>query len=126
MNYHSLTATFKDVNEDKKIVLHTLPSSVDYEGRLIQEPGKQSTSKTKSPTLELVPRLISVVEIIKREFMKQLEATKSTRLIGLHQYNEIGHLESLGIQVEEEVGGEHVDAAAQRSNSIIQALSGKN
>ncbi|KAF4616882.1 hypothetical protein D9613_008920 [Agrocybe pediades] len=110
---------FEDLQEHKKIVFHTLPASMDYQGKLVEESGKQTTSSNKMSTLSLIPRLVSVVEIIKREFMKHLDSTKSARMLGLHQYNEIGHLETQGHPVEGET-------EAQRSESIIQALSGKS
>jgi hypothetical protein len=55
------------------------------------------------PSTSTVPRLITVVEIIKRECLKVLETTHSARLLRLHQYNEIGTLEDLGIVVDLEM-----------------------
>ncbi|KAL1700665.1 hypothetical protein EV121DRAFT_189333, partial [Schizophyllum commune] len=36
-------------------------------------------------------RLISVAEIVKREYLTELDKRKSTRLNGLHQYNFVGY-----------------------------------
>lgn len=41
-----------------------------------------------------IPRLISVVEIIKREYLKTLSSEEPNLLTGLHQYNEMGLLEA--------------------------------
>jgi len=79
----------------------------------------------------MVPRLISVVEIIKREYLKVLETTHSARLLGLHQYNEFGTLEDLGIVVASSNGTADVKELEsardlKRSRDIIQAISGKH
>jgi hypothetical protein len=60
-------------------VLHTLPA----------EP--RSSNTRLSTCITNIPRLISVVEIIKREYLKTREVDQ---LRGLHQYNEIGCLET--------------------------------
>ncbi|KAJ6557944.1 hypothetical protein B0H19DRAFT_1149139, partial [Mycena capillaripes] len=62
-----------------------------------------------SHTASTVPRLISVVEIIKREYLKKLELEPSGALLGLHQYNE----------------GIPQDADSVLSKAIIAALEGK-
>jgi hypothetical protein len=70
-----------------------------------------------------IPRLISVAEIIKREYVKVLESKRSPRLEGLHQYNEIGCLENLGL----DLGGDRPDETEKtRADEIILALSGRN
>jgi hypothetical protein len=78
----------------------------------------------------MVSRLISVVEIIKREYLKILETTHSTRLHGLHQYNEIGTLEDLGLMVassNQTADAKELESAreVERSQNIIEAISGK-
>ena len=68
-----------------------------------------------------IPKLVSVAEIIKREYLKSLptdEAEKNT-LTGLHQYNELGTLP-------EEPSGEAVDPETERLKSLSNALTGKN
>jgi len=64
----------------------------------------------------VVPRLISVAEIIKREYLKQLREKQPSRLSGLHQYNEIHCLEDTGTQVD----------TGEDTNDIVAALEGKN
>ncbi|KJA17963.1 hypothetical protein HYPSUDRAFT_45820 [Hypholoma sublateritium FD-334 SS-4] len=105
-------------DEDKAVVLHTLP--------IIPTVGEASiTPKAASLATSAVPRLLSVVEILKREYISLLDARKSPRMIGLHQYNELGTLEALGVAI----GTAPAPGAGdeeQRSLDIIQALSGKN
>ncbi|KAF8056570.1 hypothetical protein FPV67DRAFT_1382302, partial [Lyophyllum atratum] len=106
----AFSLSFLEANEDRPIVFHTLPlkpkTAQDINaGDTAQDPAapsrqKSSTSKANSATLA-VPRLLSVVEIVKREFIKSLEAKHSPRLAGLHQYNEIGCLEDLETSAEE-------------------------
>ncbi|KAE9410662.1 hypothetical protein BT96DRAFT_778216, partial [Gymnopus androsaceus JB14] len=103
-------------NEKRPIVLHTLPKSPDASGA--QSDLSKDASNATSSSLITVPRLISVVEIIKREYIKLLDTKRSTRLVGLHQYNEIGSLEELGL-----VSGETDE---QRTQRIAMALEGKN
>ena len=59
-----------------------------------------------------------------------LETTRSTRLHGLHQYNEIGTLEDLGLVVassNETADAKELESAQEeRSRNIIEAISGKN
>lgn len=42
-----------------------------------------------------IPRLITVVEIVKREYLERLKARRSSSLVGVHQYNEVGALQDL-------------------------------
>ncbi|KAJ6487727.1 hypothetical protein C8R45DRAFT_994135 [Mycena sanguinolenta] len=118
---------FLDKHELIPIVLHTLPATpkpespenVDGTGteRIANPPSLSNTAST-------VPRLISVVEIIKREYLKKLDLENSSTLLGLHQYNEIGTLEELGICApNHEVPR---DADTLRSQTIVAALEGKN
>lgn len=67
-----------------------------------------------------ISRLISVTEIIKREYLKKLRETHSNRLSGLHQYNKIGFLEDLGLGHNTEVQDD--DA----TSPVSKALMGKN
>ena len=78
--------------------------------------GPQSYSKVTST----IPRLISIVEIVKREFVKALAAKHSPRLAGLHQYNELGCLEDLGIV------SPNADVEMDRATALLIALDGKN
>jgi hypothetical protein len=77
-------------NADKPLVLHTLPAtpSGSESAELVVSEAKKLSSATAC-----IPRLISVVEIIKREYLKKLHSTSASHLPGLHQYNKIGILE---------------------------------
>lgn len=68
-----------------------------------------------------IPRLISVVEIVKREYLKTLDPAlaQSGKLSGLFQYNQIGELD----QPDEPQGTFSPEEARQRE--ITLALSGK-
>jgi len=64
-----------------------------------------------------IPRLISVVEILKREYLSALDADASPGpLTGLHQYNELRW----------ERRDEVPDGGDDRAGSIVKALEGKN
>ncbi|KAJ7269620.1 hypothetical protein C8J57DRAFT_1468637 [Mycena rebaudengoi] len=81
-------------------------------------------SRAAAPRVSVVTstisRLISVVEIIKREYVKKLELQHSSTLTGLHRYNEMGTLEDLGLGSPESQESE--DA---RPEAIAAALEGK-
>lgn len=119
------------------MVLHTLPAPPTTAAPAIPAVPPQKSQQSVQPQPQpqpppqrgalsnattTVPRLISVAEIIKREYVKVLEAKHSPRLEGLHQYNEIGCLEGLGSDfVSNEDEGE-----STRAEEIVQALSGRN
>ncbi|KAL1745143.1 hypothetical protein HDZ31DRAFT_18580, partial [Schizophyllum fasciatum] len=65
-------------------------------------------------------RLISVAEIIKREYLSELDKGKSARLCGLHQYNHIGYTE--GTQTPGK--GKQKEEQHSRPEAILDALSG--
>ena len=117
------------------LTLHTLPAepagslqSPSDVGRgevSINTPALQpSTKKEGIPnSTHLIPRLISVAEIIKREYLKKLDtsvADDNGCLSGLHQYNELGTLLPSGS------GDDVVDCEERRAQEISRALSGKN
>jgi hypothetical protein len=114
------------------IVLHTLPATAnppdttptpalaDGTGRVNPKPNANPPSLAH--TASTVPRLISVVEIIKREYLKKLELEHSSTLLGLHQYNEIGTLEEELRAPDPPHDTAHADAA--RSQAIVAALRG--
>ena len=117
-------------DEDKRLILHTLPSTVDPEADLPRQPPMSVTQQDASTATSVTPRLISVVEVIKREFIKNLENDHSPRLKGLYQYNEIVTLEELGIVVtssanrDQEIPAETEET--RRSEAILLALSGRH
>jgi hypothetical protein len=73
-----------------------------------------------SASTTAIPRLITVVEIIKREYLAAMNAKRSPHLVGLFQYNEIGSLED---QAENE-REEEEEGADVRARMITEALSG--
>ncbi|KAF8345289.1 hypothetical protein F5887DRAFT_220923 [Amanita rubescens] len=138
-----------DNNDDTPLVLHTLPygylAPADRKEKEKErtEPDTQNpdTAPTKKPPRQEastkivttnVPRLISVVEIIKREFLRNLAIHHSPRLAGLHQYTEIGCLEDLPKPVQAESSipsreeGEREETVDERAKEVVLALSGKN
>lgn len=94
--------------DSRPLVFHTLP----------RDPPDQANNDLHNVT-SIIPRLISVVEIIKREFLKRLHEKHSKRLVGLHQYNQLGTLEDLGY-------GESEGTPQSRDQQIAYALEGKN
>lgn len=102
------SSTIMQKYDSRPLVFHTLP----------HDPPGQTTSDLHNVTL-IIPRLISVVEIIKREFLKLLHEKHSKRLVGLHQYNQLGTLEDLGY-------GEDEGTPESRDKQIAHALEGKN
>ncbi|KAK7689477.1 hypothetical protein QCA50_007269 [Cerrena zonata] len=124
--------SFLQENPDRPITLHTLPApkpqqqnTPDPEQPPQDEPGtstKPERERERMPTsMTTIPRLVSVAEIIKREYLKTLSADEAERnsLTGLHQYNEFGTLS-------DEASVEPVGAEAERQQSLSNALSGKN
>ncbi|KAJ7641493.1 hypothetical protein FB45DRAFT_900350 [Roridomyces roridus] len=117
---------FLDRHEDIPIVLHTLPATPKPDAPSENPdaaPAKPANPPSFAHTASTVPRLISVVEIIKREYVKKLDLEHSSVLTGLHQYNEIGTLEELGVVVP--VADDEQDAETQRSQDIVATLQGK-
>ncbi|KAI0788076.1 hypothetical protein C8Q74DRAFT_1255600 [Fomes fomentarius] len=118
--------------EDGRLMLHTLPGGKgkgpgceQSEERVAEaatetaRAGKNGKPERMHPCMSTIPRLVSVVEIIKREYLKTLDATEAEggTLSGLHQYNEIGELEEGGKAGNEEEG---------RLESLARALQGRN
>ncbi|KAF8274827.1 hypothetical protein EI94DRAFT_1775770 [Lactarius quietus] len=106
-------------NEEKALVLHTLPAA--NKGESI---GKRKGRKEGlSPSTTTIPRLITVAEIIKREYLLAMDARRMSNLVGLYQYNEIGCIEN---GVENEAYEEKDEGAEDRMNMLANALEGKN
>ncbi|KAI0749906.1 hypothetical protein C8Q80DRAFT_1120027 [Daedaleopsis nitida] len=120
--------------DDKPLVLHTLPAKGKAPAveRQADEPGTTADPALRVEkdgkrghlhhSMSTIPRLVSVVEIIKREYLKTLDPTlaEGGSLSGLHQYNEIGDLEAAGYL--EKSGNEQQD----RLESVARALQGRN
>jgi len=113
----SLLSTTSKLNSNTPLSLHTLPATktdANEPAGAAQMPNSEAKEKGISMSTSTIPRLISVVEIIKREY---LNASDMTVLSGLHQYNEIGHLEQREANDAEN---------GNRSQSLAMALEGKN
>ena len=110
------------------MILHTLPSEVEPASQPSHETGKLSIKQQTASNASLtVPRLISVAEIIKREYVNNLQEKRSSRMRGLYQYNEIGTLEQLGVSVTPSTASsDKVSPEDLRSLQIIDALKGRN
>lgn len=134
-------------NPQRPLVLHTLPRAKDHpvpqqnasaqphsalqperdtavgEDSPAEEPVKKKPKITR--TTSTIPRLVSVVEIIKREYAKEAAKRRATEnandssSAGLHQYNELSTLEDLGIVEQQE-------DAPDDAEQLRQALEGKN
>ncbi|KAI0297294.1 hypothetical protein B0F90DRAFT_1561900, partial [Multifurca ochricompacta] len=140
---------FFEENEEKALVLHTLPAkgkgnfnmnekkeigaAADNEEpqarqsprREIDEVKKEERRREKlSPSTATIPRLISVVEIIKREYLGAMNAKRTPDLLGLYQYNEIGSLEDCVEEKEKEKEKEKEVSEADRMEMIAKALAG--
>ena len=118
-------------------MLHTLPAA--NKGGSIQS-GKtgddagdndetqlenDTTTKEKkglSPSTTTIPRLITVAEIIKREYLLAMDAKRMPDLVGLYQYNQIGCIEK---GVENEAEEEKDEDAEDRMKMLAEALEGK-
>ncbi|KAH8831689.1 hypothetical protein DL96DRAFT_1588672 [Flagelloscypha sp. PMI_526] len=95
-------------SHEEPLTLHTLPRN---------PPG---SSKNDHSTTT-IPRLISVVEIIKREYLDLLVKERSTQLNGLFQYNSLGNLEDMEHippKLSEDVGNEQETRAQMISNML--------
>ena len=136
-------------NPQRPLVLHTLPSSKErpvlsknvnaqpdtaplhepdtnpVEETPAEEPDRKKR-KIARPTAT-IPRLVSVVEIIKREYGKWASTRQApdggppdeSLRLGLHQYNELATLEDLGLVEGQEHGPDDVER-------LRLALEGKN
>ena len=107
------------------MVLHTIPAESKV---AVPNPAEETqTLPAESPTLAgelpipskrsfspaLIPQLVTVAEIIKREHLRRLQAKKRPMLHGVYQYNEAECLEDLDL-----------GAAVGRSIDLVAALSG--
>jgi hypothetical protein len=116
-------------------VLHTLPAAKkggsiqsgktgddnagdNDETQLENDTVTKDKKKGLSPSTTTIPRLITVAEIIKREYLLAMDAKRMPDLVGLYQYNEIGCIEN-GVENEGE------DDAEDRMKMLAEALEGK-
>ncbi|KAI0270798.1 hypothetical protein BGY98DRAFT_1009702 [Russula aff. rugulosa BPL654] len=110
---------FFEDNEERALVLHTLPENENDQGDPQEADVIKKETRSGLSTIT-IPRLITVVEIIKREYLAAMNAKRSPHVVGLFQYNEMGSLED---QVENErEEGEEEDSAGDRMKMIAEAL----
>jgi hypothetical protein len=124
-------------NEEKALVLHTLPEAAkakskknDRTGIAAGDDGNEPRDAPQPPqsidavdqetrglsaSSTTIPRLISVVEIIKREYLAAMNAQRSPDLVGLYQYNEMGSLEAR-VEDEKETAGNRVKMITEALN----------
>lgn len=122
--------------EDRPLVLHTLPAPKGKAPAQTDQPAAAEPVTDAAPvggekkgkrvglhtSLATIPRLVTVVEIIKREYLKTLDPVlaEAGSLSGLHQYNEVGDLEEAGYV-------ERADDDEQaRMEALALALQGRN
>ncbi|KAH8096854.1 hypothetical protein BXZ70DRAFT_944808 [Cristinia sonorae] len=110
-----------EAKPDEALVLHTLPLPAKDTVAQPESVDAKSDRERLPHSVANVPRLISVVEIIKREYLKQLDSIHQDhgKLSGLYQYNEIG---SLPDPMEE---GDVAGAEQARVQALANALQGK-
>ncbi|KAJ3550767.1 hypothetical protein NMY22_g243 [Coprinellus aureogranulatus] len=117
--------TFEE-RPDLPITFHTMPPTPSTSKLPPKDVNIAQKQKLASSTA-LVPRLVSVVEIVKREYMKDLKEKRASRMKGLYQYNEVGILEEeQGGESDEDEEEESANREGRRAEKIIEALSGKN
>lgn len=113
------------------------PSALGQPGppsALVANPAKAKAKEGITPCTSTIPRLISVTEIIKREYLKRTRKS----LVGLHQYTEMACLEDLDewkerqSRSEGQEGAENGDAEAtllkaaeKRAEELKAVLGGK-
>lgn len=74
----------------RPLTFQTIPQSKLGQGTDIDEDEKKKATDARDSSVANIPRLISVVEIIKREYAKKKEASDDPLL---YQYNHISSLE---------------------------------
>jgi hypothetical protein len=86
------------------------------------EDGSQDEAKKTRihPSTAAINKLISVVEIIKRKYIEQLDG----EMLGLYQYNELGCLEDYNLM--NTAAARNSNSEEARSNEILAALQGYN
>ncbi|KAJ3559422.1 hypothetical protein NM688_g349 [Phlebia brevispora] len=117
---------FFEKNEDRPLTFHTLPNSRPPATGGTETSGDSPPAEAKPNRMHqstaLIPRLVSVVEIIKREYVKKLDPILAEQgcLSGLHQYNEVGALEEFNADVGQNPTEE------DRVQTLAHALQGRN
>ncbi|KZS99931.1 uncharacterized protein LAESUDRAFT_667324 [Laetiporus sulphureus 93-53] len=124
---------FFQKNPDRPLTFHTLPAAkskgADRQCAAQETGGDETEGQAEAATvakkqqrmhtsMSTIPRLVSVVEIVKREYLKTLDPglSEAGKLSGLHQYNEVGELE---VDISAETSEE------QRQMALAIALQGR-
>ncbi|KAF8518470.1 hypothetical protein JB92DRAFT_2902653, partial [Gautieria morchelliformis] len=123
-SFVSFGLKFLQENPQRPLVLHTFPFAKD--SSVPRQNPETQARKIAKPTAS-IPRLVSVVEIIKREYAKWASTREAADegpvddswRLGLHQYNELAALEDIGIV-------ELQEPAPDDAEQLRQALEGKN
>ncbi|KAI0794855.1 hypothetical protein C8Q75DRAFT_747748 [Abortiporus biennis] len=127
-SFVSFALDFLQKNPTKTLTLHTLPSTTTHPSSSpsTNEQGTQATKDSFTSVTSSIPRLVSTVEIIKREYLKiqDISTAENGAIHGLNQYNELGNLEDITDTVH--VGPQREDEERERMNKIVAALKGKN
>ncbi len=123
MVLHTLPAATTGKSKERREVAVSDGNEPQNAPQLAQVTGaiKKDTRNGFSASTTAIPRLITVVEIIKREYLTVMNAKRSPQLVGLFQYNEIGSLEDQAENEKEEEGEEN---ASDRMKIITEALAG--
>ncbi|KDQ15847.1 hypothetical protein BOTBODRAFT_173518 [Botryobasidium botryosum FD-172 SS1] len=129
--------TFLQEKPGQPLVLHTLPaekSSVSEKtsgtdvvapitGHEQDDAPPPAKKQRLSPSTESIPRLVSVAEIIKREFSvimaEKRKKSANNETVELHQWNEVGCLEDL------QGSDKPAETEADRAEALLLALEGK-
>ena len=114
-------------NPGRPLAFHTLPHRVngrsknEQEHDLIEDDGKGKPKKGISSCVANIPRLISIVEIIKREFLKSQKEDAKT--VELFQYNDLGASETASLA---QFTATPLNDEALRLRAVESALDGQN
>ncbi|ORY32570.1 hypothetical protein BCR39DRAFT_522914 [Naematelia encephala] len=129
-SYVKFALTFLDENPHRPLILHTIappppPPPTTTTPTKGTKPSKRPTS-TLTPSLLNTPRLISVVELIKRAYMQRIESPESRkgkeRAIGIWQYTESGLLPFVNLEREK---GLQVEGDTETETALERVLGGK-
>ncbi|KAG8718349.1 hypothetical protein FRC08_005442 [Ceratobasidium sp. 394] len=110
---------FLKENPTRPLVLHTLPHKRDLtrqDGKDVSATEPVSKKQKIAPSTNDIPRLISVVEIIKREFTDA----------PLHQYNELGCLDEPAVEEGAVRAVIPNEPGEERQAALQEMLQGKN
>ena len=111
-------------NPDRPLTFLTLPHTLDktiQDKDLTEDDGMGESKKSTSSCVANIPRLISVVEIIKRELLKSQR--KNAKTVELFQYNVLGASETASLA---QLTAIPLNDEALRLRVVESALDGQN